>query len=220
MKSQGGAGQGKRGCPALLITILTLCLLLPGPTQVSASNGSTNLAIGATALGLVFTPLIAYGIYRNLPSQQGKEEKIFPGEFYVGGYLGASFAQNQDLKYEQGAILSNGVILRNLPPFTLFNNKFDPGVVGGWKFGYFLKSLPYLGLEVDMNFAPNRVRSQSLAASIPIQGSTQVDLRHDNWVNWTTAGHIVGRYGFFPGRAATGANSETPTRGDSNLANS
>ena len=45
--------------------------------------------------------------------------------------------------------------------FTVSNNHFEPGVVGGLKFGYFFKSIPYLGLEGETNVAPNRVRSQT-----------------------------------------------------------
>lgn len=197
MKTMGGVLLRRKGFLALSVMLLVCCLLLPGPTPAAAGTGDTNLAIGAALIGVVLAPLAAYGIYRNLPSQQGKPEKIFPGEFYVGLYMGASFANSQDLKYENGATANNGVTLTRVNPFTLFNNKFEPGVVGGLKFGYFLKSIPYLGLEAETNFAPSRIRSRTATVSPAVIGSNQALVPDNNWVNWTIAGHIVGRYGFF-----------------------
>ena len=37
-----------------------------------------------------------------------------------------------------------------------------------------------------------------MSTSRPIQGFTQVAVPNDYWINWTTALHIVGRYGFLP----------------------
>jgi opacity protein-like surface antigen len=196
MKALGGILSRRKGFLALAIMLLVCCLLLPGPTPARAGSGASVVAIGAPIAGVIFTPLIIYGLYRNLPSQQGKPETIFPGEFYMGLYMGASLANSQDLKYEDGASVNNGVTIRNVNPFTLSNNKFQPGVVGGLKFGYFLKSIPYLGLEADMNFAPSRTKHQNLTASPAVLGSNQIQLHSDNWVNWIIAGHIVGRYGF------------------------
>ena len=42
------------------------------------------------------------------------------------------------------------------------------------------------------------VDRQQLPTNRPIQGATQVTVPSDMWVNWTTALHIVGRYGFWP----------------------
>jgi opacity protein-like surface antigen len=180
--------------------VLAGCLLLSGPPPARAGSntgsGDTVTAVGATIAGLVFVPLIAYGIYRNLPSQQGKPETIFPGEFYVGAYMGASFAPNQDLRYESGAAINNGATITGVNPFTAFSSKFQTGVVGGLRFGYFFKTCPYIGLEADMNFSPNRIKSQMVTVSPAVQGQNQVQLPNNDWVNWTTAGHIVARYGF------------------------
>jgi opacity protein-like surface antigen len=193
MKPTGGVVKRGRCYLSGLITLLALCLLLPGPTPASASSGKTDLAIGASIIGVILAPLAAYGLYRNLPSQQGKPETLFPGEFYVGLYMGGSIAQNQNMDYKKGAILSSG---GSLPEFTLSNCSFNPGVVGGLKFGYFLKSIPYLGFEIETNFSPNRVSQQNVNSNISINGRHYVTLTNDNWVNWTMAGHIVGRYGF------------------------
>jgi opacity protein-like surface antigen len=179
--------------------ILVICLVIAGlclstgGNRPAQANGDTNLAIGATVLGVIAVPVLAYAVYRNLPSHQ--EQPKFPGEFYVAAYLGASLVPSQDLKYENGAILLGGA---SISPFTTGANKFQPGVVGGLKLGYFWDKIPYLGVEFETNFNPNRVRRQAVSLSPAVVGSSQGILPDDNWVAWTMAAHIVGRYGFLP----------------------
>ncbi len=174
------------GC---LIILVTVGVLLPAPTPALALN--TDLAIGCTILGVLTTPLIAYGLWENLPQNQGKE-RLIKGEFYVGGFMGAALTPSQNLNY------LDGVNVGGNSPVTLFGNKFQPGVVGGLKFGYFNDRIPYLGLEVETYFNRSAVRSTTLSTSRPFLGSTTVTVPNDDWVNWTTALHIVGRYGFLP----------------------
>ncbi|MFZ5447536.1 MAG: outer membrane protein [Thermodesulfobacteriota bacterium] len=178
-----------------LVGLLVLGFLIPAPTPVLALNA--DLAIGCTILGVITTPLIAYGLWKNLPQNQGKES-FFKGEFYVGGYLGAAFTPGQDLKYSDGFSLNNGVTRTNQGAATLFNNPFQPAVVGGLKFGYFCYRFPYLGLEVDTSVNKSNVPRTTLSTSRPINGFTAVGIQNDPWTNWTTALHIVGRYGFLP----------------------
>jgi opacity protein-like surface antigen len=188
------AKRGKWGLG--LAVILTVALLAPGPAPVMALN--TDLAIGCTILGVLATPLIAYGLWENMPSRQGKE-RLIKGEFYTGGYLGAAFTPNQNLSYPDGFSLNNGVGAPTTQgSATLLNNKFAPAVVGGLKFGYFNDRIPYLGLEVETNVSESKVKNISLAVSRPIQGFNQVTVPNDNIINWTTALHLVGRYGLVP----------------------
>jgi len=193
MKTLGGAVKRRKGYLALLITLLTICLLLPGPTPASASGDDVFWAgmgvfsvLGATAIG--------YTIYElNRPGQP----RLLDGEFYGGPYLGASFAPSQDLDYNNGAVFNNGVNIANVGKFTVSKNKFDTGVVGGIKLGYFFKSVPYLGLEGESNVSPNNVSRQTRQVSPAVLGSTQVTMPATSWLNWTTALHLVGRVGFF-----------------------
>lgn len=194
MKSWGRAVKRGRGRLSLLIALLTVCLLLPGPTPAAAQVNDA-FYVGVGVVGLLAASAIGYGLYET--KMRPDQPRLLDGEFYVGGYMGASFAQSQDLKYESGATLNNGTTQIFAPKFTAFNNGFQPGVVGGLKFGYFFKSIPYLGLEGETNFAPNRVRSQTLTVSPPVNGSNTITMTNQDWVNWTTALHIVGRYGFF-----------------------
>ncbi len=180
----------------LIIVLITAGLLLPAPTPALALN--TNLAIGCTILGLLATPVIAYGVYENLPSRRDKP-RIMNGEFYAGGYLGAAFTPDQDLRYLNGFVLGNGARGTG----TLRNNQFDTSLTGGVKFGYFTHMIPYLGLEVESSVNNSYVNRRSLTASPPIQGFSQAAVPNDFWINWTTALHIVGRYGFLKDQDVT-----------------
>ncbi len=180
-----------------IIILLTLGFLMPAPAPVMALN--TNLAIGCTILGLLATPMIAYGVYENLPSRRG-QERLLNGEFYAGGYLGVAFTPNQNLRYSDGISLNNGFTRTSEGPATLFGNQFNNSLTGGVKFGYFTHSIPYLGLEVESSVNNSYVDRRTLTVNRVIQGASQVAVPNDTWVNWTTALHIVGRYGFLPNK--------------------
>jgi opacity protein-like surface antigen len=178
-----------------IIILLTVGFLMPAPAPVMALN--TNLAIGCTILGLLATPMIAYGVYENLPSRRG-QERLLNGEFYAGGYLGVAFTPSQDLSYP-GFYLNNLVSAPTAQgSATLFGNKFINSLTGGVKFGYFTHSIPYLGLEVESSVNNSYVKSRTLSVNRVIQGVSQVTVPNDFWINWTTALHLVGRYGFLP----------------------
>jgi opacity protein-like surface antigen len=180
----------------VVILLLTIGFLIPAPTPVMALN--TNLAVGCTILGLLTTPLIAYGVYENLPSRQGKE-RLLNGEFYSGGYLGVAFTPSQSLKYQDGfALNTGGTPLTAEGPATLFSNKFNTSLIGGLKLGYFTHTVPYLGWEVESMANNSYVNRRTLSTNRTIQGYNQAAVPNDFWINWTTALHLVGRYGFFP----------------------
>ena len=169
---------------------------MPAPTPVMALQ--TDLAIGCTILGLLATPLIAYGVYENLPSRQGKE-RLLNGEFYAGGFMGVAFTPSQNLNYLSGFNLNpGGSPVTSEGPATLFSNKFNNSFTGGFKIGYFTHTVPYLGLEVESLANNSYVNRRTLSTNRPIQGFNQAAVPNDFWVNWTTALHIVGRYGFLP----------------------
>ena len=94
--------------------------------------------------------------------------------------------------------LNNGVTRSTQGPATLRNNQFDTSMAGGVKIGYFFFTLPYLGLEVDSSVNNSSVQRQHLSTNRPIQGATAVQVPNDYVFNWTTALHIMGRYGFLP----------------------
>jgi hypothetical protein len=160
---------------ACVLVILGLLLLPGGGKPALAGQGETTLAIGASVIGVIGTSALLYGLWRNRPSQQGKQEPgLFPGEFYVGGYLGGSLVSSTDLKFKDGIFPAGGTV-------NTSKQRFEPAVVGGLKFGYFLKSIPYLGLEAETNYAHNNVREQRVTLSRAVQGTTQAILPTDDW---------------------------------------
>ena len=101
----GGHNRRRKWGVRVVILLLTVGFLMPAPTPAMALN--TNLAIGCTILGLLATPLMAYGVYENLPSRRGKE-RLLNGEFYAGGFMGVAFTPSQNLKYLDGFTLNTG----------------------------------------------------------------------------------------------------------------
>lgn len=202
MKTLGGAVKRRKGYLVLLVTLLTVCLMLPGPTPgfckdtfTSQGQGDNTFWAAMGIFSVLGATAIGYGLYET--KMRPDQPRLLDGEFYVAGLMGASFAASQKLKYNNGAFLNNGTVTATTGKFTLSNNQFSPGVVGGLKFGYFFKSIPYLGLEGETNVAPNRVRNQVVRSNVAIQGTNRIILPNKDWINWTSALHIVARYGFF-----------------------
>jgi opacity protein-like surface antigen len=110
-----------------------------------------------------------------------------------------AFTPSQNLKYLDGFALNTG---GNRPtsesPTTLFSNKFNNSFTGSVKLGYFTHTVPYLGWEVESMANKSYVVRRTLFVNESIQGFNQAAVPNDFWVNWTTALHIVGRYGFSP----------------------
>jgi len=173
------SGYGKRRIlyRAVLIALLAVSFLMPAPAPVLAN---TKLIAGWTAVGAFLAPFVVFGIYDNLPSRQGKERWL-NGEWYVAGYMGPAFTPGLTLNFSNGPSLHNPV---------------QTSVVGGAKFGYFFNRIPYLGLEVETNVSRSNVQGASLSVSPPIRGFNRVNVPRDNWLDWTIAWHVVGRYGF------------------------
>ena len=179
-----------------VILLLTLGFLVPVPTPALAVFSSGDKIFwGAMGLFSVFgAGAIAYGLWeKSRPDQP----RLLNGEFYAGGFLGVAFTPNQDLRYQDGIVLNQGVNGKE-GPVTLRNNQFANSLTWGVKLGYFFHSIPYLGLEVESSYNNSYVHRRTLSLNRPIQGMSQATVPNDFWINWTTALHIVGRYGFLP----------------------
>jgi opacity protein-like surface antigen len=192
----GGNTNGRKWALRFGIILLTVGFLMPAPTPALAISGDAAFSTAMGLFSFLGATAIGYGIWeKTRPSDQ---PRILNGEFYAGGYLGAAFTPSQDLRYLDGFALNNGTAVRRQGAATLFNNNFANSLTGGVKFGYFTHTIPYLGLEVESCVCNSYVHRQTLAASPPIQGAARVTVPNDFWINWTTALHIVGRYGFLP----------------------
>ncbi len=198
MARQGRGKRNKWGL-RLCIILLTVGFLIPAPTPALAfrdNSEALDLQIGCTILGLLVTPIIGYAIYENLPSRRD-QPRLMNGEFYAGGFLGAAFTPSQNLQYLNGITLNQGVN-GNAGKVTLFNNQFANSLTGGVKFGYFTHTVPYLGLEVESCVNNSYVYRRNLSLSPAVLGFNRAAVPNDFWIDWTTALHIVGRYGFLP----------------------
>ncbi len=175
----------------LLIFLLAVSLALPGP--VSANETGTLLEVTAVPIASVAVlSLGGYMLWKNrlsYPSDKpGNLGYRGPGEFYVGGFLGASLVPDMDW---------NNKKQYSIPyPVTAHNIATDPGLTGGLKVGYFLDSCPYLGFEGEGSIASNSQPRQTVAISPPVNGTSVAVTRQQTVLIWTMAFHIVGRYGF------------------------
>ncbi len=191
----GGRRHHRKWGLRFVILLLTLGFLMPAPTPVMAASGDNIFWTGMGIFSVLGDGAIAYAIWeKSRPDQP----RLLNGEFYAGGFLGAAFTPNQNLRYPDGFILNNGLTRTSQGSATLFGNQFNTSLTGGVKFGYFTHRIPYLGLEVESSVNNSYVNHRSLSTSRPIQGASQVAVPNDFWINWTTALHIVGRYGFLP----------------------
>ena len=196
----GGRRNRRKWGLGFVILLLTLGFLMPAPTpgfcRCFSSQG------GIILFGLPWVFFLAWRQRHRLwhlgDCPRPDQPRLLNGEFYAGGFLGAAFTPSQNLRYLDGVVLNNGLTRTSQGSATLFSNKFNTSLTGGVKFGYFFHGIPYLGLEVDSSANNSYVNRRTLSTSRPIQGASQVTVPNDFWINWTTALHIVGRYGFLP----------------------
>jgi opacity protein-like surface antigen len=186
-----GKGKNRRVPLALVIGIITVSLMVPGPRgKAWALKGTEPLEyIAGPIFAAIAIPAIAYAMWLNRPSQQGKAEKAIPGEFYVSVFGGGSLVNSANWDFREG--IPGG-------PVTASRIKYQPGVVGGLKFGYFCNYFPWIGVEAETNVTRNTFRTQQVSLSHPVNGSTTatVPTMRDGILAWTLALHFVGRYGF------------------------
>ena len=182
----------------LLIGAIVLGLLVPAPSPARATEAGTGATIAACVGYSVLAGAFAYFAWRNRPSQQ-EEGKVDwspkgPGGFYVGGFMGGSLVSSMGWGLSPGVQFTNKLTADN----STSSIKFDQGVVGGLKFGYFCHQFPYVGLEGEFNFTRNDVRRQQVTLSVPVQGTTQAFVQPERFYVTTLALKIMGRYGFLP----------------------
>jgi opacity protein-like surface antigen len=172
-----------------LVLIVTIsCWAAVSPVPASAGSSGDTLVLTAVPIGSVLVVGVAsYLLYKNRfnqpPDARGNMGYKGPGEFFVGGFLGASFVPGTDWTYQ---VAGQNITARNM--------NIDPGITGGIKLGYFFDSCPYLGVEAEGSIGNHPQPSQTVAlaqgAAVRVPGQTLLA--------WTMALHLVGRYGFLP----------------------
>jgi opacity protein-like surface antigen len=167
----------------VLVVIAALVLSPVAAPPIHA--GDTGMEMAAPVLGVLCATAIGYVLWVNRPSQQGKPWPI-PGEFYVGGFIGASIPVGGSLDFNTA------------PGIKVSDIDIQKGVVGGLKFGYFCPWFPYAGLEAETNFTRNDIRSQGVTLSPSISGGTTGIFQAQKLNIWSMALKLMLRYGFIP----------------------
>lgn len=185
-----------------ILGILCLCLSVPSqPVRAAGllSGPDATFNMEMFLLGTIGTSILAYAIYKNSPAQRtrGYQEDLGPGEWYFGGYVGYSYLPPNDWKFTEN-LTSNllGPVAKNIT--------FQPGVLGGIKFGRFFDSLPWFGIEVETNFSRNIIRGKQ-GRPFPPQPSlpTPVLDGPDYFMVWDLQNSFMFRYGFLKDKEVT-----------------
>ncbi|MBM4290006.1 MAG: hypothetical protein FJ135_18005 [Deltaproteobacteria bacterium] len=182
--------------PLCLVIALTITLVIAlgsvsTPRPASASSGDTLLVTAVPAASVVGTAVAGYLLYKNRYAQpadaRGRLGYRGPGEFFIGGFLGAAFVPDTHWTYKARGINS-----------AARSMQIDPGVTGGIKVGYFFDSIPVLGIQGEGSIGNHPQPAQSVRLNPPIAGATRGRVNSQTLLAWTMAFHILGRYGFLP----------------------
>jgi len=180
-----------------ILGFLTFCLIPDPGSRALANQLGTELELTAVpAASLALLSLGGYMLWKNRLSQPPDAVGMLgyhgPGEFYFGGFLGASFVNTANWSWEpirSPSFLETQTAAKNV--------KTDPGPAGGLKVGYFFDRIPYLGLEGEGSLASNYRPRQQVAVKPPISNAPVFTEEQGNLI-WSMAFHIVCRYGFLP----------------------
>ena len=180
-----------------ILGFLTFCLIPDPGSRALANQLGTELELTAVpAASLALLSLGGYMLWKNRLSQPPDAVGMLgyhgPGEFYFGGFLGASFVNTANWSWEpirSPSFLETQTAAKNV--------KTDPGPAGGLKVGYFFDRIPYLGLEGEGSIASNNRPRQQVTMKPPVFPYPAFTEQQGNLI-WIMAFHIVGRYGFLP----------------------
>jgi opacity protein-like surface antigen len=183
--------------------MLFVCLAVtcqPARADNGILGGSNQLFLIATCInGTIGLASLAYYVYKNSPAQRavGYPEELGQGEWYVGGYTGFSYLPANDWKFAD-----------NYPgPYggrTAKNIQYQPGVLGGIKFGRFFDACPWFGVEFETNFSRNNLHGNQGRISPPVPGGP-VNLLGgpDYFMIWAQQSNLIARYGFLKDKEIT-----------------
>ncbi len=120
----------------VIVGICYSLVIWPGPQPVRAmSSGDTLVLTTVPIASVAVVGAAGYLLYKNRLSQPATAKGALgyrgPGEFYLGGFLGASLLPDATWTYQ--------IAGQN---YKASNMGLDPGVTGGIKLGYFSGELP------------------------------------------------------------------------------
>lgn len=182
--------KGKQLRAAMVAAVLVFGLFQVMPSPAGAMSSGDTLEVTAVPIASVVGVTVAgYLLYKNRISQpetaRGALGYKGPGEFFVGGFLGASCLPDSEWTFQ--------IAGQN---YKATNMGLDPGVTGGIKLGYFLESFPYFGIEAEGSIGRQKQPSQAVTLDRALRGGIQGQVPGQTLLIWTMALHFVGRYGF------------------------
>lgn len=149
--------------------------------------------IAGWSLGFLALSTAAHFMYKNSPAERAKgyPENLELGEWYLAGYTGLSYLPSADWKMSKdfGSVYGNR---------TAKNIVYQPGILGGIKFGRYFDSLPWFGVEVETNFSRHNIHGNQGQISPPVPGGPTNALGGADWfMIWDTQVNLLARHGFF-----------------------
>lgn len=176
----------------ILVLTISVCLCAAGarqPALALTKDDKFNLAV--FSLGSVGFYALAYYLWKNSPAQRAKgyRENLGPGEWYVAAYTGLSYLPEADWNFWRG-------FSPTLTGHTARNVCYDPGVIGGLKFGRYFDTIPWLGMELETNFSRHAVREQRVSLSPPLpNGQATLLMPRYRFYVWAMQLNLLARYG-------------------------
>lgn len=183
----------------LIILMTIICLGASGARQPAwgiSKDSQFNLAV--FSLGTLGFSTLAWFIWKNSPAQRAKgyPENLGPGEWYVGAYAGPAFLPSADWDFSTGFSALKGRTAQNVG--------YQPGVLGGLKFGRYFDDLPWFGWEWETNFCRHAVRRQTVSISPSLAGGqTSLALPPDRFYIWNVQFNLLARYGVLKDKEVT-----------------
>ncbi len=191
----------------LLLVVIITCLGIVGavlPAQAGFFSGpDSQFNLAMFTVGSLGFSALAYYIYKNSPAERAKgyPENLGLGEWYLAAYSGLSYLPSADWK------LASGHFVQFPPPYqgkTAKNIVYEPGMLGGIKFGRYFDGLPWFGWELETNFSRNRIRGNQGRISPAVPGGPTNLLAGSDWfMIWDLQCNLLARYGFFKDKEVT-----------------
>jgi len=176
---------------------------LTGPDRIFWITTFTWSAISLAA--------IAYYAYKNSPAQRAKgyPEELGPGEWYLALYTGLSYLPSADWKFASNfsppvSTVTGLPLGGSYGGRTAKNIQYQPGILGGIKFGRYLDAYPWLGWETETSFSRNRIRGDQGRISPPLPGGPSNLMPGSDWfMIWALQTNLLARYGFLKDKEVT-----------------
>jgi opacity protein-like surface antigen len=178
-----------------MLVILYHCLAVLGKPAMAdqllgGPDRTFNLAM--FTVGSIGFSLLAHYMYKNSPAQRSKgyPENLELGEWYLAGYTGLSYLPATDwaMSKDFGSLYGNR---------TAKNIVYQPGILGGIKFGRYFDNYPWFGVEVETNFSRNNIRGNHGRISPPVPGGPTNALGGADWfMIWDMQCNLLARCGF------------------------